>query len=146
MELVISDLFICKFEYLQVQIDHFSGMYPPIYGNTWSFYIQIHHHVCKHNFFGPYLLYITRTACIWSPLNKFVATEQQLKNVFQLTFLSAPVITFYLYRLSTIFFCCSTLHHQHWQEVKKESSISFFVALLSSTWSSSFIIAITNWI
>jgi hypothetical protein len=33
----ICGLFICKFVYLRLQIDHFSVTYPPIYSHSWSF-------------------------------------------------------------------------------------------------------------
>ncbi len=61
LDLVICGLFICKFVYLKLQIDHFSGTYPPIYNHSWSFYMQIHYR--RAWFFGPYLSHITRSNC-----------------------------------------------------------------------------------
>jgi hypothetical protein len=34
-------LFISEFEYLRLQINYFSGTYPPIYSHSWPFYLQI---------------------------------------------------------------------------------------------------------
>ncbi len=53
VDLVICGLFIFESVYLQLQIDHFSGTYPPIYSHSWSFYMPIHY--MRAWFFGPYL-------------------------------------------------------------------------------------------
>ncbi len=57
VDLVICGLFICEFMYLGLQIDHFSGMYPPIYSHSWYFYMQIRYMQAK--FSCHHLLHIT---------------------------------------------------------------------------------------
>jgi len=64
--LVICGLFICHFAYMQLKNGLFSGTYPLIYGNLWSFYMRIHY--MRAYFWSPYLSHITRSTCTVKPL------------------------------------------------------------------------------
>ena len=59
--LLYAVYFICDFAYVNDSWP-FSGTYPLIYSNPWSFYIQIRY--MRAYFFGPYLSHITRDTCI----------------------------------------------------------------------------------
>jgi len=59
--LVICGLFICDFTYMRSRNGLFSGTYPLIYSNPWSFYMQICY--MKAYFWSPYLSHITRSTC-----------------------------------------------------------------------------------
>ena len=59
--LTICGLFIYKFEYLRLKNGLFSGTYPLIYSDWWSFYMQIHY--IRAYFWSPYLWHITRFTC-----------------------------------------------------------------------------------
>jgi len=60
--LVICGLFICDFAYMESRNGLFSGTYPLIDSNLWSFYMQIHYIWAY--FWSPCLSHITRTTCI----------------------------------------------------------------------------------
>jgi hypothetical protein len=59
--LIICGLFICNFMYMRLKNGLFSGTYPLIYSNSWSFYMQIHY--MRAYFWSPYLSNITRSTC-----------------------------------------------------------------------------------
>jgi len=59
--LVICGLFICDFTYMGSRNDLFSGTYPLIYSNPWSFYMGICY--MRVYFWSPYLSHITRSTC-----------------------------------------------------------------------------------
>jgi len=61
--LVICGLFICEFAYMRLKNGLFSGTYPLIYSDRWSFYMQIHY--MRAYFWSPYLSHITRSTCMW---------------------------------------------------------------------------------
>jgi len=77
--LVICGLFICNFEYMRSGNDLFSGTYPLIYCNPWSFYMRIHY--MRAYFWSPYLSHITRFTCIYKALRNHHAPF--LKNTKQ---------------------------------------------------------------
>jgi len=52
----------------------FPGTYPLIYGNTRSFYMQIHYMGAY--FWSPYLLHITRSTCITKEYHNIVQKVQ----------------------------------------------------------------------
>jgi len=60
---VICGLFICNFVYMRSGNGLFSGTYPLIYSNPWSFYMRIHY--MRAYFWSPYLSHITRSNCIY---------------------------------------------------------------------------------
>jgi hypothetical protein len=62
--LVICGLFICDFVYMWLKNCLFSGTYPLIYGNPWSFYIRIHYMGAY--FWSPYLSHITRSTHLYT--------------------------------------------------------------------------------
>jgi len=59
--LIICGLFICDFAYMRLENGIFSGTYPLIYSNPWSFYIQIHY--MRAYLWSTYLSYLTRSTC-----------------------------------------------------------------------------------
>jgi len=59
--LVICGLFICDFTYMQSRNGLFSGTYPLISCNPWSFYMRIRY--MRAYFWSPYLSHITRSTC-----------------------------------------------------------------------------------
>jgi len=52
---------ICDFAYMQLKNDLFSATYLLLYGNPWSFYMQIQIHYIPAYFWSPYLSHITRS-------------------------------------------------------------------------------------
>ncbi len=63
--LVICSLFICDFAYMRSRNGLFSGTYPLIYSNPWSFYMQIRY--MRAYFWSPYLSHLTRSTCTLFP-------------------------------------------------------------------------------
>jgi len=61
--LVICRLFICDFAYMRLKNGLFSGTYPLIHGNPWSFYMRIYY--IGAYFWSPYLLNITSSTCTY---------------------------------------------------------------------------------
>jgi len=64
--LVICGLFICEFAYMRMKNGLFSGTYPLIYSDLWSFYMRIHY--VRAYFWSPYLSHITRSTCTVKPV------------------------------------------------------------------------------
>jgi len=61
--LVICGIFICDFVYMRSRNGLFSGTYPLLYSDRWSFYMRIHY--IRAYFWSPYLSNITRSTCTW---------------------------------------------------------------------------------
>ncbi len=59
--LIICGLFICDFAYMWSRNGLFSGTYPLIYSNPWSFYLQIRY--MRAYFWSPFLSHVTRSTC-----------------------------------------------------------------------------------
>jgi hypothetical protein len=80
--------------FLQLQIGHFSGTYPPIYSHSWSFYVRICYMQAK--FFSPYLSHITRSNCttIFEKFTALILLLKTNKRFCSLQF-SKGAITFY---------------------------------------------------
>ncbi len=66
VDLVICSLFISKFEYLQLKIEHFSGPYPSIYSHSYLVFLYAN--------FGPYQSHLTRSTCTFKQLVAHIRT------------------------------------------------------------------------
>jgi hypothetical protein len=83
--LIICNLFICDFAYMQSRNGLFSGTYPLIYSNPWSFYMQICY--IRACFWNTYLSHITRSTCIlnlcshiFQELEENIHLDRDIKN------------------------------------------------------------------
>jgi len=69
LALVICGLFICEFVYMRLKNGLFSGTYPLIYSDRWSFYMQINY--MQAYFWSPYLSHITRSTSFLTKVINF---------------------------------------------------------------------------